>query len=579
MKKNTFKIFGAILLGSMLLWGCGLGKMIKKYPEVKYEVTPEILETHGGSISVVVKGTIPAKYFHKKATVDFTPVLKYNGGEYTLKSLSLQGEKAEGNGTVISYKGGGTISYVDSIPYKPEMNKSELIVNAKATLKSKDVFLGERKLADGVIHTSTRVGEEDETHFGKDAYVKDITETFSANIYFPYNQAQLNWSIPFNKAEESKKKLEQFMAFITNGWRQKSITVSAWASPEGEESLNMDLSTKRGDVADKYLKEELKKVLKKQKIEFKEENFPFGKPIANGEDWNGFMKSLNASDIKDKSAIENVIKNQNNISERQQAIRDMTVVFKEVEDNILPPLRRAELTVVAFKPAKTDEQIAKFSTTKPDSLTLEELLYAATLTEDVNTKLTVYRNAAKVYPKDWRGYNNAAYCLLAQGNNDEAAKLLEQANTLAPNTGIILNNLGVIAKRKKDYESAKSYFESAQQYGINTSFNMAALYIIEGDYNKALGLYGGKTCVYNKGLVQYLLKDVENAQKTLECAPKTAETHYLLAVVAAKKGDINMLAENLSKACELDAKYKKEAKEDLEFKKYFDNTQFQGAVN
>ena len=74
MKKGCFKIVTAIMIGSAVLTGCGLKKMIKKYDTVKYEVTPNVLETHGGKISVTIKGNIPLKYFHKKATVEFAPV-------------------------------------------------------------------------------------------------------------------------------------------------------------------------------------------------------------------------------------------------------------------------------------------------------------------------------------------------------------------------------------------------------------------------------------------------------------------------------------------------------------------------
>ena len=43
--------------------------MKKEAGDIKYEVTPKVLEAHGGLVNVTVKGTFPEKYFNKKATI------------------------------------------------------------------------------------------------------------------------------------------------------------------------------------------------------------------------------------------------------------------------------------------------------------------------------------------------------------------------------------------------------------------------------------------------------------------------------------------------------------------------------
>ena len=90
MRNSSLKSIAFICLTAMVFAGCGLGKMVKKYPDVKYTVTPEVLEVHGGKVPVTISGTIPAKYFHKKATVAFTPTMKFEGGEAALKSITDQ---------------------------------------------------------------------------------------------------------------------------------------------------------------------------------------------------------------------------------------------------------------------------------------------------------------------------------------------------------------------------------------------------------------------------------------------------------------------------------------------------------
>ncbi|MFA6923923.1 MAG: hypothetical protein WC223_06680 [Bacteroidales bacterium] len=583
MRKMNLKSLAAMIVVALIVASCGLGKMVKKYPTVKYEVTPEVLETNGGKISVTVNGTIPPKYFHKKAIVDFTPVIKYDGGEVALKTLTLQGEKAKGDGTVIKYTDGGSFSYTDIVAYKPEMNKSELRVNAKAKLK-KEVPLGDRKLADGVIYTSERINEDYISNAADHKFQKEELVTNTANLYFPFAESKIDMKLPNNKKKENADLLNALKEFSVNGWKKKGIEINAWASPEGEINFNQNLSADRAKAAQnmlkKYIDEETNKIAKAKDKK--------AKPIkdstqydvkANGEDWKGFVAELDKSTFKDKSVILNVINAQNDVTKRQQEINKMVVVYKEVEDDILPGLRRAEIKVNSLKPSRTDEQIAALSTTKPDSLKLEELLYAATLTNDANIKLKIYKSATTVYPQDWRGYNNAAYIDIKSNNLDEATTLLEKANTLSPNNGMVLNNQGVIAAMKKDYDNAKTLFETAQQNGQNAGYNIGIINLRKGDYAGALASFSGITCNYNLALAQLLSKDNASATTTIDCIKeKTAYSYYLMAVVGARTNNVGMLTEGLTKAVQLDGKYKAQAKDDREFLKFFSNSQFQDAV-
>lgn len=575
MKKFNLKILVAMIFAATLFTSCGLSKMMKKYEMVDYSVEPKVLETHGGIIQVTFKGTIPEKYFHPSATVELTPVLRYEGVETKFKPIMLRGENTVGDGTVIP-KAGGSFTQEDEIEYIPDMNKSELFLVAKAKLKDKEVTLGTdqgKKLADGVIYTSTRVGKDENLKITAHGYQKETFTTNSANIYFAYNKSRLNMRLDLNKDEEATKKLDALKEFINKNWKVKHLKLNAWASPEGEESLNQELSEDRGKTAENYIMNVYKDLHKELELE---EGFDDWKPAADvtarGEDWDGFETALENSDISDKDAILNVIRSQPDRGKRQQEIRNMTVIYSEIE-KLLEPLRRAEIEVKCYDPKLSDEDIAELSTSKPDSLTNEELLYAATLTNDKNTKLNIYKSATTVYPEDWRGYNNAGYVALELNKVDEAATYLEKANSLNPNNKEVMNNLGVVASWKGNYDEALTHFQKA-----GSSYNQGIIYIRKGDYSEAISKMGNASCKYNYGLAHLLAENYSDATSKLECAPKTAETYYLLAVLGARTQNNEMLYDNLKKAIKEDSKYKAQAKDDREFLEYMNTGDFQNIV-
>lgn len=579
MKGKFFSIF--LLAIALIFTSCDLQKMAKKYDTVKYETTPQVLETHGGKINVSVKGNIPAKYFGKKVVVDFTPVLKWDGGSYTCKSIKIGGEKAESGDSKITKKTGGSFTWSDVIPYQPEMNVSELVVNAKATKGKKTVDLGEVKLADGVIYTSIRIGRDQDLSLAEHGYKKEVIVSKNANLYFDYNSSKLYESQKLNKLDENKKAIQDLKDFINLNWKIKSIDINAWASPEGEEQYNANLSNDRAAAAKKYIESYIEKldkdIAKSQKKKYAEVKREAPLTInGKGEDFDGFMQAIEKSNLPEKQAIINVIKSQTDKAKREREIKNMSVVYAEVEA-ILEPLRRAEIVVSCFEPKRTDDDIARLSLTAPDSLKAEELLYAATLTEDIDNKLKIYKSGTQIYPSDWKFWNNTGYILLSQNQLAEATPFIEKANTLSPNNPVVLNNLGVIATWNKQYDKAKEYFEQAKA-GVNVNYNLGTLKIVEGDYAGALKLFTGKSCRYNIALAQLLSTDYTSAARTLECIPnKTPEVYYLMAIVGARTGNNSMMIDNLKLAVQ-DPNLKTQAKTDREFLKYANNSDFQAVI-
>jgi len=299
---------------------------------------------------------------------------------------------------------------------------------------------------------------------------------------------------------------------------------------------------------------------------------------ANGEDWDGFMVALNASNIPDKKTIMNVVNSQSEFSKREKEIRNMTIVYKEIEGEILPPLRRVEIAVNCYEPKRNDEKIAMLAATSPDSLTNAELLYVATLTENNAVKAAIYKSAASLFPNNWQSQNNAGISELENGNIAQAAGYLNKANSLEPNNVAILNNLGALESKKRNLKKAEDYYSQAQKLGANESYNQGIIALSKADYGKASSLFGTKKTTTNVALAQMMSGNNSAARATLKNVPKSPLASYLMAVVAARTNDTNIMIENLKKAIAGNAGFKAQALQDREFIKYFTNPEFMGVL-
>lgn len=587
--------YGTLMLGVTykFLPSASLRSMEKNYGLVKYETTPNPLEKVGDTVCVNVKVIFPEKYFAKKAAMNFQPELKYAGTTRKLKPVNFQGESVNGDGIVINYKNGGTYTYVDCIPYEPGMNVSDLVVSPtlyepkepvvlNATpeqigAKYKVIDLPERKLADGVIVTDIRIAHDENLLNAEHGYVGETIVSKEATIYFPVNVHTLNWNLPLNRNNEVKKKLDELAAFVRMGYTIRDIDVNAWASPEGEESYNKGLSERRAQTGKKQLLDMVKAMAKDKKNPFviaDPENTLKFNTYANGEDWNGFMKAVEASNIGDKRIIMNVVNSQPDVAKREQEIRNMSLVYREIEEEILPPLRRAVIKVNCFEPRKTDETIANLAISDPAKLTDKELLYAATLTEDKDTKLRIYKAATTQFPNNWKGFNNAAVVEMLNNQLGEAASHLNKADQLEPNNMMVVNNLGALASKKADYKGAATLLNKAKTLGADVNYNLGITQLAAGKYSQALGLMGAKKCNSNVALAQIMTGKYSDAATSLKCAPESGHNYYLLAVAGARSGDVTMMVENLTKAIQKDPSLKAQAAEDREFIKFFTNPEF-----
>ncbi len=573
--------------------GSNVKGMARDFGKVELQVIPEILEEQGDSVMVTIKGNFPPKYFNKKAVMNFTPVLTYEGGATAFEPINFKGESVSGDGTLISYQNGGSFTYTGKVPYNPNMNVSELVVapliyphngtiyptREQVMENANFIMADERKLADGVIYTSKRIEDNLSNSVMPHGYEKVTIVTQSADIYYQVNLAYLNWNLPMNKKQESKDALAAMTTDILKGWELKDITIDGWASPEGEETFNQGLSGRRANTAEGFVSKELKKLMKKHKDELafsSLDNVNFVE-TANGPDWNGFMSAVESSDLKDKNSILNVIRSAS-ADQREQEIRNMILIYPEIEEDILPPLRRAIINVNTFEPKHTDAEISEMAVSDPSSLKLNELLYAATLAEDLNTRKAILASAMDMHPKCLRAVVNASEVELQMGNVAEAKRLLQKAAGMTDKSAEVYNNLAVVAVMERDFVTAENHLNKAKALGADVNYNMGIVNIYKGDYAKAVSLMQGEKCDYNLGLAQLLNKEYSAAKNTLGCAPESAEGYYLMAVASARTDDASNVYTNLMKAIQKDESYKNTAKWDREFMKYYNEPDFQNIV-
>lgn len=583
MKKFSFKALALFVLAATLFAGCSsLQKMKKNADQIDFKVTPQILEANAGDVDVAIDGRFPAKYFNKKATLTATPVLKYDGGEKAFEPVSLQGEKVDANNKVISYTTGGSFAYKDAVKYDGAMRLSDLEIRVTATQGSKSVDFDPIKVADGVLATSTLVVNYPQTIIGVqreknttgvydpniDAFQRVVPDSYEADIHYLINSSYVRGS-ELKAADIKKLYAYTKDAYDAERKKLKDVSISAYASPDGTMEWNSKLSEHRQKTSNKVLSRELKK--DKVEAELKTKFTP--------EDWAGFKDLMEKSDIQDKDLILRVLSMYSDPEVREREIKNLSSAFTVVAEKILPKLRRSKITASVDLIGKTDEEIAAMAETDPASLNPAELLYAATLTTDKNKQLGIYNSMAKVYPKDWRGYNNAGMVLCQQGKYDDAKPLFEKAEGLASSEPIIKNNLGAVALKDGDIEKAETLFGAASEAGDAVNYNLGIVAIKKGEYDKAVKLLQGSDSP-NLGLAMILAGDNNGALKALDnctwegCYMK----NYFKAVVGARTAKENLMYDNLQKVVDAKSEMKKTIATDMEFAKYFKDPKFEAIV-
>ena len=606
--KRIYVLGFAVLIAAMMT-SCGFGKMVTKYPEVSVTLDNPDLENKGGQVAYTIKGTFPPKYMKKKAVVTMSPTLKVDGTNLStpFTTIKLKGEKAKGDGTVISWKKGGSFTQSGTFKFDPSYEDAEIVAPAIAQIKKKSTTLNpEKTLGEGISNTSSRIGLQPKSTYEATSgnfihSPHNFTPEYigkTATIYFDLNSSNMNWNNKNNKSQAAKDSIKAFTDFLYNDNIIDRVVISGWASPEGEESNNQGLSERRFEQGKKWFQDQFEKYLKdyakKNKIKLKDLQRPEFQYVNNakGEDWDGFEAAIEKSNIAQKNQILNVVRSQASNDMREQKIREMTDIYPEIADAILPPLRRAEMQLICKKhETYTDAELVSRVKSNPNDFSINERLYAASVATSVEDQETIYKALIRD-PKtqgDWRAYNDLGVLYLNNYYNNGSEKDLEdaisnfnKAAAISPDNGIVLNNLAVAEFLQGNHDAARANFEASQKAAVSPvsqSYALGMYSILDGDYNKAAQMIGGVSCDYNTALVQLLNKDYPTAKATLDCIENVdAKTAYLKAVLAARMKDENGVYSNLATAVQLDPSYKKTAKKDAEFKKYKRTETFKNIV-
>ncbi|MDD3788356.1 MAG: hypothetical protein PHO94_06640 [Petrimonas sp.] len=565
MKRNYLKTSSLLLVAIMLLTtACS---SLKPLNQSNFNVTPSPLETVGDKIPVTVNGTFPEKWFNSNATVTITPVLKYgNNQEATAMPYTYQGENVSGNGIEISKSRGGNFTMNFSFPYQPQMNVSELFMRFNAKVKNKAAKLPDIKVADGVVATSALANVlTTAPSVADDGFQQIIKDNQDANILFLIQNASLRQS------ELNKEGLAAWKKRVEEAYKDPkqniAIEVSAYASPDGGVSLNEALAQQREKNTSEYLEKELKKKNINTDVNAR----------YTAEDWEGFRQLVEASDLQDKNLILRVLEMYPDPETREREIKNISLVYEDLTQTILPQLRRSRLTANIDIIGKTDEEIASFWKNDPKKLNENELLYAATLTDNNTEKERIYQYVTVNYPQDYRGWNNLGTLFYQQGEINKAKQAFDRAAQISATAPEVNMNEALIAMLDNNNSRAEELLGKASG-ASNLDGALGLLYLKNGDYNKAIDAFGDiKT--NNAALAQLLVKDYNKASQTLAAIPNPdATTAYLQAIIAARTNKFNEVLTNLQTAIIRDRTFAQKAANDLEFAKYRTNTDFVSLV-
>ena len=553
MKKLIWLIAPAVIS----LASCN-SKMNQFAPEY-FMANPNPMEVTAHQIPVNVTGNVPHKFFPKNAVLTVTPYLVYGDKELAATPFIYQGEDVRGNNNVISYENGGLMTMPMNFPYEDAMRTCKLELGFKVDQKGKQYDLPRVQVASGCVATATLASAGDiDPAITPDKFQRIINEKYTADIRFLINQANVRQS---ELSSEEVVNLNKVLNDANNDtYREiRELNISSYASPEG----GIDINTKLAENREKNTSEYLRNQLKKDNItEFGELTAQF-----TPEDWEGFSQLVAKSNIQDKELILSVLSMYNDPEQRETEIRNLSHVFNQLADEILPQLRRSHITASIDVIGKSDNEISQLFDNDPAKLNVEELLYAASLTDDANRKAAIYDYTTEAFPNDYRAYNNLGLLQYQAGDYQEASENFNKAARLAPASAEVKMNQGLVSLVNNNYNAAKEAFGYAGSVD-NVGDALGVYYLETGNYPAAVKSFG-ESKTNNAALAQILTGDYASAKKTLESIAKPdATTYYLKAVAAARTNNSAGVLSNITRVKELDPDLAKQASTDLEFRRY-----------
>ena len=545
--------------------------------ELSYSTTPNPLEMHGDSVAISVTVNIPPKGIKKKVSVEITPSL----GATKLTTWKIQGEKATGNGQSITFKPGGTATFTETVAYDASMEAADLTLTGKVfkgTKEKSKEALPVTKLADATIITPLLVQPT----------FKMLTETATIPRSFEKTAiAEVNYlkgKSDVRAAEMKDKDVTDLVAWIQAAQlnpkiKINGIDIKGYASPDGEETFNNNLSGTRSKAARKAFMD----LMKKSNLMMFSDSSNYV-TAGLGEDFEGFKVELERSisiPQADKDLFLRVLTMTNDPKQRENDLVALGKGFTQLEKEVFPKIRRAVIVVNYTEQGLSDDELRAKASTSPSAMSADELIFtASTLVKDLNEQGKIYDAAALAYPADVRALNNAGAVAYMQGNVAKAKTNLEKALNVKDNTKT-KNNLAGVAMSQGDRATAKKMLSQVKDKSVEVSYNNAVIMILEGKYSTAITACGSEA-TFNKALASVLNGSLDEASKTLAASKdkESADGYYLKAIIAARSNaGVDAVVSNLKSAISKDKKYKEKASKDREFIKFMNDGSFTAAVN
>ena len=576
--KNLFKMSLVLASAVLVLTGCNcFSKMAKNKDDVQLTCTPEVLFLNNGKVDADIKITFPAKYYNQKAVVKVTPVIVFEGGEVAAATQYFQGSKVDDNYTVIDKNMGGEYTMHATFPYDERMACSVLQLRAEIKCpqgKCKEFTLV--NLNNGAIPTEEQAallaagGAEAEAlkrEFGLtiaqgvNTLQRDIDYATAMqnmpsgyqNVITVVTKADYVYAINSSTLSRRATQTDELAAFQQNVAEQsgnervqQNIYVQGYASPDGPEKFNDELSAARSASGQRAAEA----LLKDLGIELD--------AAAYGEDWDGFAELVAASDIEDKEVILSVLGSYKSSADRELQIKNMSNVYGALKEEILPQLRRAQLINSSDISGKTDEEmVALVRAGKFNELDEKELLHIAStgkLTAEEN--VVTLEAAAKEY-QSATAYNNLGVAYAVVGEGEKAAAAFQSAVEAGGNASQLNNNLALANLMNGNTEAAKGYVNGAS---VETKALAAAA---EGNYAQAQSQLDG----YNAAIAATMNADYTAAKQAI-AQDQTAKADYLRAIIATKQGDFTTATAELKSAISKEASYAERCKKDVNLRGY-----------
>ncbi|MEQ6121028.1 tetratricopeptide repeat protein [Reichenbachiella sp. MALMAid0571] len=582
MRKSNFAI--ALVTGLFLLSGCSaLKNMQKLAKDQDLQVTPNPLEVHGDKVKFEMSAVLPAKMLPSKYMYTINTFYKYGESDKTVGSIELKSSDFPNQSTSTSRKSGEfEFDYVDAMKSgNLEIQGVASSMTSGKSLKTTDRLV----VAPGIITTSKLVKDVYYTAYAFHGY-NDKEELVPTTVDFFFDQGR---SL-LKSSETRSKKGKDFSAFIADKNVTRTVTIIGGHSPEGTETINSDLSGDRAAAIEKYYRAQMKK------YDYKEmaDGIKFVlKPVI--QDWKSFKDALNSyNGISDaqKSEIIKIVNGAGTFEDKEKALQKLDS-YKAIFKDIYPGLRIAKTEVLTVKIKKSNPTISVLAKqivdgkVSADTLSNEELLFAASLTPSLSEKEAIYKAATKK-SGSWQSHNNlgAVYLDMAmEGNkNQNIEKAVAQFEIAAKknNAAEVLGNLATSYLMQGD--NVKAFDTISEALGKSPSKDHAAgmngvkgaLEIKRGEYDAALSSLGSAKSeadvIFDRGLALLLNKDFQNAITAFgdvtEKDSDYALAYYCSAIASARlKNDSDMIS-SLKKAVDKDPKLKDMALNDLEFNKY-----------